>query len=190
MIEVSPPEAAILAINRFGALQKDEELAILINMLDNHFHFSKESSALEIGAGNGGTSWLWNRIFKSVTTIDLPNGPWGGADLTEIKNYLPRWRLIPGNSHDENIFNQVKTNTFDFLFIDGDHSYDGVKSDFETYSILVRPGGLIAFHDICEHTPKTGCEVKRFWDEVKVGKDFYEFISEPTTWGGIGVLKL
>ncbi len=33
----------------------------------------------------------------------------------------------------------------DFLFIDGDHLYDGVKIDFELYKKLVRPGGLIAF---------------------------------------------
>jgi len=45
-------------------------------------------------------------------------------------------------------------------------------------------------HDICEHPPETGCEVKRFWDEVKIGKAYEEFISEPTSWGGIGVIKL
>ena len=37
---------------------------------------------------------------------------------------------------------------FDFLFVDGDHSYDGVVSDFVAYYPLVRPGGLIALHDI------------------------------------------
>ena len=28
------------------------------------------------------------------------------------------------------------------LFIDGDHSYEGVRADFERYGRLVRPGGL------------------------------------------------
>jgi len=31
----------------------------------------------------------------------------------------------------------------DFLFIDGDHSYEGVKKDFEMYSSLVRKGGVV-----------------------------------------------
>ena len=41
----------------------------------------------------------------------------------------------------------------DFLFIDGDHSYAGVKQDFEKYSGYVKRGGLIAFHDIRPQAP-------------------------------------
>lgn len=35
----------------------------------------------------------------------------------------------------------------DFLFIDGDHSYEGVKRDWDLYSPLLAPHALIAFHD-------------------------------------------
>lgn len=35
----------------------------------------------------------------------------------------------------------------EFLWIDGDHSYDGAKTDFDFYSPFVVDGGLIAFHD-------------------------------------------
>lgn len=35
----------------------------------------------------------------------------------------------------------------DFLFIDGDHSYDGVKKDILRYVPLVNVGGYICFHD-------------------------------------------
>ena len=41
----------------------------------------------------------------------------------------------------------------DFLFIDGDHSLEGVKLDDEQYGQLVRSGGIIAFHDVT--TPHT-----------------------------------
>ena len=34
-----------------------------------------------------------------------------------------------------------------FLFIDGDHRYEGVKKDFELYSPKVKVDGIIAFHD-------------------------------------------
>ncbi len=49
-----------------------------------------------------------------------------------------------------------------FLLIDADHSYEGVKRDFEAWSPLVAPGGLIVFHDYL--MPEAG--VARFVDEV------------------------
>jgi hypothetical protein len=33
------------------------------------------------------------------------------------------------------------------LFIDGDHSYEGVKSDFELYSTILSEKGIIILHD-------------------------------------------
>lgn len=35
----------------------------------------------------------------------------------------------------------------DFVFIDGDHSYAGVKSDLENYTTRVRRGGIVVCHD-------------------------------------------
>jgi predicted O-methyltransferase YrrM len=36
----------------------------------------------------------------------------------------------------------------DLLFIDGNHAYDAVKRDFNDWSPLVKPGGVVAFHDV------------------------------------------
>ena len=35
----------------------------------------------------------------------------------------------------------------ELLFIDGDHSYEGARADFDRWSALVRPGGHLLFHD-------------------------------------------
>lgn len=40
-----------------------------------------------------------------------------------------------------------KVNDVDFLFIDGDHSQEGCKFDFDHFEDIVKPGGYIAFHD-------------------------------------------
>ena len=37
--------------------------------------------------------------------------------------------------------------TIDLLFIDGDHSYEGAKADWESYRLLLAPGALVVFHD-------------------------------------------
>ncbi len=186
-------EQVEFAISCRGAMQKFPELLAFASFVAD----KNIKSVLEIGSGNGGTFWLWCELFKgpdvNLFSIDLPNGPWGGSDA---RNKLPTYakggaRVITfaGDSKGE-----AKTQFYklylpaDLLFIDGDHSYDGVKADFENYIDVVPPGGLIAFHDICEHSPESGCEVKKFWDEIKGNYAHIEYISEPTNWGGIGVI--
>ena len=60
---------------------------------------------------------------------------------------------------------------FDFSFIDGDHSYEGVKNDFE---LVINKSKHVAFHDIC-FSPG----VIKFWNEVKEKYksefEFFEF---------------
>jgi predicted O-methyltransferase YrrM len=79
----------------------------------------------------------------------------------------------------------------DFVFIDGDHSYEGVKTDFEMFSRLVRRGGIIALHDIVINPAETGCEVSKFWDEIKQPKyECSEIVSDWNQgWSGIGLLQ-
>jgi len=68
----------------------------------------------------------------------------------------------------------------DFLFIDGDHSYGGVKKDFSMYSKYMRNGGLIAFHDVAVvDKPEDVCGVHRFWRERKNDHKHIVIISCP-----------
>lgn len=77
----------------------------------------------------------------------------------------------------------------DYLFIDGDHTYEGVKHDFEMYAPLVRKGGVVALHDIVVHRPEAGCEVSEFWNQVKRNYRHHEIVQDPSqTWAGIGIL--
>ena len=63
-----------------------------------------------------------------------------------------RLRFVEGSSYSPAVIERVRRwlgrDRFDFLFIDGDHSYSGVVQDFLAYYPMVRPGGLIAVHDI------------------------------------------
>lgn len=71
---------------------------------------------------------------------------------------------ILGNSRDPETRKSVETllagRMIDLLFIDGDHSYPGVKSDYEIYGPLTRH--VIAIHDI--HTPTV--DVRLLWGEI------------------------
>jgi len=159
---------------------------------------------LEIGTANGGTLFLFSRVASenaTIISIDFPDRRFGGG--------YPKWRgilyrafalpgqriyLLRADSHNRETLEQVKRildgNGIDFLFIDGDHTYEGVKKDFEFYSPLVKKGGIIALHDIVVHPPDTGCEVSKFWNEIKEQKHEYaEIVGDRNqNWGGIGLL--
>jgi predicted O-methyltransferase YrrM len=103
--------------------------------------------------------------------------------------------IIRGNSHEEIILNKVKNilknKKLDFLFIDGDHSYEGVKRDFEIYGPLVRKGGIIAFHDIVLGSSACVGGVPRFWNKIKPNYTHVEIVKNWKQGGfGIGVLYL
>ena len=162
----------------------------------------RPKKVLEIGTFQGGTLCMFARLSApcaTIISIDLPGGNFGGGQ-TRLRSLLyhmfgklfQRMYLIRGDSHSEEISEKVRemARSLDMLFIDGDHSYDGVKHDFVSYSPLVRPGGIIAFHDIGEQTPETGCEVFRFWNEVKTSYRYEEIFQDQDRAWGIGVLYL
>jgi predicted O-methyltransferase YrrM len=90
------------------------------------------------------------------------------------------------------VCNLFDNDPIDFLFIDGDHTYEGVKADFRDYASLVRPGGVIAFHDILPRPDLPNIQVNRFWSEVREKYDTRELIG-PEGSGrkiGIGLIRM
>jgi hypothetical protein len=62
-----------------------------------------------------------------------------------FQNYSNRARLIESDSIDAATL--VEDGSLDLVFIDADHSYEGVRKDIEAWSPKVRKGGVIAGHD-------------------------------------------
>lgn len=160
---------------------------------------------VEIGTARGGTLFIWCALAHpeaTLVSIDLPGGMHGGGYpywKTFVYKRFPtpkqKLHLLRGDSHSASMLEQLKMRLagqpIDFLFIDGDHTYAGVKRDFEMYSSLVRKGGLIAFHDIAIHPPEIDCHVDKFWNELKQTRPSREFIENPKQgWGGIGLIEV
>lgn len=179
--------------------QVKEEILSLLKILKN----KKPQAVLEIGTGNGGTFYLLARIASpnaALISVDLPGGSFGGGypkcKALFYKSFAgPKQKiyLLRADSAQKTTIDKVKeildNSKLDLLFIDGDHTYQGVKRDFETYSKFVKKGGVIAFHDIVPHPLGTGCEVNKFWKEVRQAFKSEEFVkSWDQGWGGIGVI--
>lgn len=131
---------------------------------------------LEIGTFFGGTLWNWFQLPTSrvIVSVDLPV-PEGSEHHKRVWESRARWeewsratgkKLVDliGRSDDWHIHNEAKQHgPFDFMFIDGDHSYEGVKGDFNIYRPMLARNGCIAFHDTIRHEPG----VIRFAEELK-----------------------
>lgn len=75
---------------------------------------------------------------------------------------------------------QLAGERFDFLFIDGDHSYAGLKADWDGWSPLIAPGGVVGLHDSrstpARPIPDAGSV--RFTIEVILRDDRFRVIEE------------
>lgn len=159
----------------------------------------KPAQFLEIGRFRGETLWLIGRNCRRdarIVSIDTANlSPLHEAGIRMLLGRSRSINLFTADSHAASTLDLISSGVhdvrLDLLFIDGDHSYEGVKMDFEMYSPLVRKGGVVAFHDIAEHPVERKCEVSRFWNEIKKSFRYREIIADPNQgWAGIGVLYI
>jgi predicted O-methyltransferase YrrM len=190
-------EAYAFAQAEIGIVQKREEIQWLFELV----RAARPRIVLEIGLDLGGTFFLWSRAAAPdahLLAIDArpPGllGVWSAFPLVRRGFAVGSQRvslLMGRDSHSESTFRRVATllggRSVEFLFIDGDHSRDGVWQDFNMYSALVAPGGLIAFHDISPNPAEWTHGVARFWQEFTAEHETKERVVSGEPGFGIGV---
>ncbi len=177
---------------RNGASQKIDEFKHLVSWVAE----LDPEVIVEIGSMDGGTLRAWQAIAPDadLVSISLTGGPYGGGSVPEglADHHLDQ------DSHKKStlaaLVRILDGRPIDFLFIDGDHSYEGVRQDFDMYSTLVRPGGLIAFHDILASDAPEGGSVSQLWAELTPLHRAHEFVvphelRDYGVWGGIGLIE-
>jgi predicted O-methyltransferase YrrM len=150
---------------------------------------NSNKTMVEIGSFVGESTVLFAQSFKQVIAIDPFLADYDPADPTsylfEFKNvyetYLERTgdhqniKTIKLTSNDAK--DVLKDELFDFIYIDGLHTYEGVKTDIYNYLPLVKKGGVIGGHDYTTSTEHKHLDgVKKAVDEMlgtpdKVFKD-------------------
>lgn len=190
-----------LAAPSYGAMQKRPEILGLLKLIQEH----QIKTICEIGTGNGGTLALLCQVLgddADILVIDIALTEENRAAISSFTNRNQRITCVVGDSTSKAVIQQAETwlngRKLDFLFIDGDHSYSGVKSDYENFSPFVGQGKWIGFHDIVpdyrvrygQETDSDSGEVYAFWRVLKEANDqAIEFVEAKDQDGyGIGVL--
>lgn len=136
-------------------------------------------TVVEIGTSRGGSLLGLCRAAAddaTVVSVDIPAGLGGSG--------YPRWKedvlhafakpgqdlhLVRADSAERTTVERVAEildgRPLDLLFIDGDHSYEGVRADWEGYSPMVGPGGVAILHDVLPNPWNPSVEVDAFWED-------------------------
>lgn len=153
-------------------------------------------SGVEVGVWRG----FMSRVLLCYPTVCLYMvDNWVGDDRYESEGYgtkdsqknkemayknteyaAHRREILPFSS--ESAAAYFKSGSVDFVFIDADHSYDGVKSDIAIWIPKVRAGGLLGGHDYDNKNYPFGAEVKRAVDEAVAEHGWTLDLGHNTTW--------
>jgi predicted O-methyltransferase YrrM len=116
------------------------------------------SRIVEIGVWHGVTTCVLRKAMAGngvLWAVDpFPAGrlgfslqqPIARAEVRRIRNGRVRWIRTTGERAAE-IYRDEGGPAIDLIFIDGDHSFDGLARDWRAWSPLVAPGGVVCLHD-------------------------------------------
>jgi predicted O-methyltransferase YrrM len=182
----------------FRPLQKRSEILRLVEVITG----LNPSTVCEIGAAGGGTTFLLAKAAAADATLislDLSFTELRRAVHRRFASQKQKIICLKKDSHEPDTVRAaiacLEGRSLDVLYLDGDHSYEGIKADFNLYSPLVRPGGLIVFHDIVpDYRTRYGIEtsvyvggVPQFWAEIKATQAKVDEIVEDYAQDGFGI---
>ena len=171
-----------------------------------HLHFAswiirifKPQVIVELGVHTGNSYFAFCQSVKEcgLKTKCWAIDTWVGDEHAGVYDDSVYQKVLKHNSDHYSTFSKLLRKTFDeanvdfedssvdFLHIDGLHTYEAVKHDFETWLPKLAPGALVLFHDI--NVFDRGFGVWKFWGELK-GKypKNIEFLHS----NGLGVLQM
>ncbi|WP_248927673.1 class I SAM-dependent methyltransferase [Paenibacillus hamazuiensis] len=137
-----------------------------------------DGEIVEIGSFKGkstvalglGSKWLSEKKRKIVAIDPFITNGYYFDYFTEFQNNILNYRLANYVSPIKKFSHEAVQDCPELisaLFIDGDHSYAGVKRDIELYAPRVVRGGFIAFHDYTAYA-----DVRRAVDELCESKEY------------------
>lgn len=124
--------------------------------------YAVNKTVLELGSYMGFSTICMARTATIVYSVDTHRGDehLGRHDTFQyFLGHLQRYKVIDkvallvGYTYD--ILPRLTPGMFDMAFVDATHSYEAVSRDIEMTIPLLKPGGLIAFHDYQEKAPHT-----------------------------------
>jgi len=151
---------------------------------------NKYKDILDIGTGNGFSILYFSKALKDeglsghIDTVDIVDKR-EERSLGQLFDRFDLEEYITFHVGDSAEVIEKMEKEYDFVLIDGSHTYEQTKRDFEAVISKVRKGGCVVFHDVYK-TPEGVSGVRTFVDEVSAmnlgevhffNKEIFDFFS-------------
>ena len=103
------------------------------------------TAALRRAMRDGGVLWAVDPFPAGRLGFSLQK-PIAEAEVGRVRNGTVRWLRTTGQAAASE-FEREQREPVALIFIDGDHSYEGLSADWFAWKPLVAPGGLVCLHD-------------------------------------------
>jgi len=201
-------EENITKVNRLESLLENRRMTLgpfespennLYGLLDfvKYYNLS-DKIMVELGSFLGISTELFAIFSKHVTAVDLwgsdesyeggecSRGDWHRVEQAARERLSKYDNAVLIKDSGDNIAKTIEDGSLDLVYIDANHSYDGVISDIITWWEKIKIGGIISGHDY-NQTPGSSFTntVKRAVDEMVIIKDMADFkVFGDTSWSG------
>ena len=83
---------------------------------------------------------------RELHLIDI-DPQWLNIARGKFLNEIARDQVVLHQGDSSTVLRSLQPASFDWIYVDGDHNYDGCKKDIEAAALCVKPGGMIALND-------------------------------------------
>lgn len=129
-----------------------------------HKYIKNNFTILELGVNNGVSTQLFCNYSKNVSGVDIKKTDRFENMLLNNKN------LKFYNMSFVDFFN-INTEKYDFIYIDGSHKYEDVKSDILNCLKILKKNGILSGHDYNSTCPGVIKAVDEIFGDVEVFDD-------------------
>ena len=95
------------------------------------------------------------------------------SNLAKLGVLKSQYKIVQEFSESTSAIESCSKKSYDYVLLDGDHSYEGVARDFRNYGPMINSGGLILFDD---YDTQDWPDIKDFVDECVMDNAEWEFV--------------
>jgi predicted O-methyltransferase YrrM len=172
-IEIEGTEYLSLRFYPFWNPVDFSQITGLIHLINDITKLGENLKGVEIGSYIGESSLIF-MSFPQIKKLICVDTEFPKLFYGKLDKFIKSNNCVPIQMFSSEANKIITEEDFDFIYIDGDHSYDYVKEDIEIWYPKVRDGGILCGHDYNNQWEGVVQAVDEFVDKYSLILKIYE----------------